>query len=518
MQRTTSLIALVAAGFTLYAAPGLAAGTIHYGVAAPDLSTMDPYRATATPDKPLTGWLYNGLVRFPPGSDDISKLEPDLAESWENSEDGLVWTFHLRKGVKFHKGYGELTADDVVFSLQRAGNADTSAFSSDYAAIEKVEAVAPLTVKITLKNPVPSLLGLVANYHGGNILSRKAVEELGEGFKSNPVGTGPFMFDSYTAQDNVTFVANPDYFRGAPKIDKVVVRYIPSDSARDLAFQSGELEIMYGRQDEEWIKSTRGVEHAVVDVMRPAELQQLHLNESSPPLDNLAVRQAVAMAVNRDEYPLLVGETLARPATSVIPEGNLGWDGSHILYGTGDVEGAKAKLAEAGFPDGVTLKMVQTSLPSMLSVAQLLQSQLAKANIKVELDVVDHQTFHANIRKDLSQLVYYSAARFPVADVFLTQFFYGPSTVTTPKAVVNFSHCKVADADIEAARAERDPQKQLQLWSDAQKKIIDEVCAVPLFQQLITYAHRDTVNYGYTLEAAMHLGPIITEQTTVTGN
>ncbi|WP_338929367.1 ABC transporter substrate-binding protein (plasmid) [Roseomonas mucosa] len=513
---TTSRIALLALGTALSIAatqPALAKGVLRYGMAAQDVGTMDPHRATTTPDKPISGWLFNGLVRFRPGSDDIGALESDLAESWTSNADGTEWSFKLRSGVKFHHGYGELTADDVVFSLKRSANPDTSAFAADYRSIDKIEAVDPLTVKITLKQPIPSLLGLVANYHGGNIVSKKAAEEKGANFATRPVGTGPFMVKDYVPQERVSFVANPDYFRGAPKLDGIEYRYIPSDSSRDLALKSGELDVSYGRQDEQWITTTRATKGVIVDIMRPAELQQIHLNTNSAPLDNIAVRRAVATALNRTEYVQFIGANLAQPAGSVVPAGNLGWDGSTPVYGEGNAAAARKLLAEAGFPSGITLKMVQTSLPTMLSVAQVAQAQLARAGITLQLDVVDHQTFHAQIREDRSQVVYYSAARFPVADVFLTQFFHSASIVRTPTASLNFSHCAVADDEIVKARSEPDAAKQKQLWATAQKKIIEHICAVPLYEQLIAYARRDNVSWGYDLKAEMHLGPIVTELT-----
>lgn len=512
-QTRTPLLALIAALSIGTAMPAFAEGILKYGMAAQDLGTMDPHRATSTPDKPISSWLFNGLVRFAPGSDDIGALEPDLAESWESNDAGTEWTFKLRAGVKFHHGYGELTADDVVFSLNRSANADTSAFASDYRAIESVEAIDPLTVKITLKQPIPSLLGLVANYHGGNIVSKKAAEERGADFATQPVGTGPFMVQEYVPQERVVFTANPDYFRGAPKLDGIEYRYIPADSARDLALKAGELDVSYGRQDQEWINATKGTDGLVVDIMRPAELQQFHLNTKSAPLDNIEVRRAVATALNRPEYIQFIGESLAQPAGSVIPAGNLGWDGSTPIYGEGDAEAARKMLSDAGFADGITLKMVQTSLPNMLSVAQVAQAQLARAGIDLQLEVVDHQTFHAQIREDRSQVVYYSAARFPVADVFLTQFFHSASIVGTPTASINFSHCDVADDEIVKARSEADAETQKQLWATAQKKIIEQICAVPLYEQLIAYGRRDAVEWGYDLQAAMHLGPTVTELT-----
>ena len=201
-------LALLAAAPALAQAP--AGKVLTIGMAAADISQLDPFRATSTQDKPVVSWIFNGLVRFKPGSTSLETLEPDLAESWTRSEDGRTWTFALRKGVKFHGGYGEMTADDVVFSLKRAADPKTSSFATDYAAFDTIEALDPQTVKITLKHPVPSLLGLVANYHGGNVLSRKAVEALGNDFRLKPIGTGPFAFAEYKPNESVRLTANPD--------------------------------------------------------------------------------------------------------------------------------------------------------------------------------------------------------------------------------------------------------------------------------------------------------------------
>ena len=502
-----------AAALLLCSAGAIAQTTLNVGMSAADVNQLDPYRATTTQDKPLTSWIYNGLVRFKPGSASLETLEPDLAEHWESTPDKLTWTFHLRKGVKFHGDYGTLTADDVVFSLKRAADSKTSSFSGDYASIDTVEAVDPLTVRVKLKQAVPFFLGLVTNYHGGNVVSRKAVEKLGDNFRLNPVGTGPFKFESYKPNESVVFVANKDYFRGAPKIDRIVYHLIPADSARDLAFTSGELDIVYGRQDQKWAERFKKEPGVIVDVLRPAELGQLHLNMTVKPLDDKRVRQAIAHAINRQQIVSFKGDLTADLPVSVVPAGYLGTDAKAPLA-TYDVAKAKALLKEAGFPNGITVKAIQSTLPSMLNTAQILQAQLKLAGIDLQLETVDHQTFHANIRKDLSGAVYYTAARFPVADVPLTQFFHSRSIVGTPTAVVNFSHCAVADKEIDAARSEPDLAKQKELWATAQRKILDEVCAVPLFEQLQVWAHKSNIDYGYKLVDAIHLGPQITELTT----
>ncbi|MEP7058451.1 MAG: ABC transporter substrate-binding protein, partial [Caldimonas sp.] len=177
------LYAAAVAAMILASAGAAAETTLNVGMSAADVSQLDPHRATTTQDKPLTSWLYNGLVRFKPGSASLETLEPDLAERWENTPDKLTWTFHLRKNVKFHGDYGVMTADDVVYSLKRAADSKTSSFSADYASIESVEALDPSTVRVKLKQAVPFFLGLVTNYHGGNVVSKKAVEKLGDNFR-----------------------------------------------------------------------------------------------------------------------------------------------------------------------------------------------------------------------------------------------------------------------------------------------------------------------------------------------
>ena len=222
-----------------------------------DISTLDAHRATATTDKALVGWMYNGLVRFPPGSADPKDIEPDLAERWESSPDSKTWTFVLRKGVKFHGNRGELTADDVVYSLTRSADPKRSSFAADFAGIGSITKVDDHTVRIVLKYSDPNFLGRVSNYHGGNIVSKKAAEELGDKFGANPVGTGPFAFVENVTQQYVKLVAHEGYFRGRPKIETIMYRLIPSDSARELAFTSGELDVMYAKREQRWVDAAR---------------------------------------------------------------------------------------------------------------------------------------------------------------------------------------------------------------------------------------------------------------------
>ena len=178
----------------------------------------------------------------------------------------------------------------------------------------------------------------------------------------------------------------------------------------------------------------------------------------------------------------------------------------------GFFEKAKALLAEAGYPDGFTTKVAITELASLNGPMQALQAQLAKVGITLELEVMEHSSWHSAIRDDVSSLVLYGAARFPVADTYLTQFYHSDSIVQTPKAVTNFSHCDVADAEIVAARSEPDTAKQLELWATAQAKLVENVCSVPLFELLQVWGRSDAVDYGVDLQGSLSLGPVISEK------
>lgn len=483
------------------------ATTLQIGIGTSDIQTLDIHRATGF-DSMLLSQVFNGLVRFPPGSADPSKLEPDLAERWENSADHLTWTFHLRKGVQFHGNHGEVRADDVVYSYTRAMDPAQSSHAPAFEPIAKIEAKDDYTVVITLKRPTSGFLGLVANYRGGNVTSRQAATATAGAL---PVGTGPFEIVEHVPQQYVRLKAHKRYFRGEPQIDEIYWRFVASDSSRDLAFKAGQLDIIYGRREQRWVDSVRERKGVQLDVFGPGEFRTLHLNRTIKPLDNPLVRQAIAHAVNIDEIMQFVGKDVTIKGCSVVPPGYLG-ENCSFKYGY-DPDRARQLLAQAGHPDGITLPVVVSNISSILPVMEVVQNQLSKVGIRLDMKVVDHPTFHEQIRKNASAIVFYGAARFPVADTYLTQFYDSAAIVGTPTAVTNFSHCSVGDEAIRAARLELDPAKQIELWKQAQRLINDDVCGIPLFDLRQVWARSDKVDYGYKLEGDINIAPPITEKT-----
>jgi peptide/nickel transport system substrate-binding protein len=485
------------------------------GMGSADAGKLDPHLASTTPDKGLLNYIFNGLVRLKPGTASPDFIEPDLAESWTVNPTGTEFTFKIRQGVQCHHGYGPFSAEDAAFSIKRAANKATSSYSGDFAALEKVEALDASTLKITLKNPVAGFLGYVANINGGNMVCKKAVEEMGDNFGKKPIGTGPFEFAEYQPQQFVKLVANKKYFRGAPQLEDITYRYIPADSSRDLAFQAGELDMIYGKQDQTWVDRTSKLPGVKVKAMEPGELSTLFLNVNSKPLDDIRVRQAIAHAIDRKAIVQFKGAGSSREAVSVVPSGYFGTDEKAPLYPY-DLDKAKKLLAEAGYPNGVTIKTIHTTLTGMQTFIEAVQAQLKKAGINLEIELVEHATFHAQIRKDLSQVVHYQAARFPVADVYLTQFYDSASIIGTPTAITNFTHCDVADSEIRAARVEADAAKQKALWKTAQEKLVKNVCGIPVYEQLQLWAWKDNLDLGYELQGSINLSPPVTEKTRFT--
>jgi peptide/nickel transport system substrate-binding protein len=486
--------------------------TLTVGMASADAGKLDPHLTATTPDKGVLNWMFNGLVRIRPGQVSPEFIEPDIAESWTSNPPGTEWTFKLRPGVQCHHDYGEFTAEDAAYSLQRAATKATSAFSSDFASVEKIEPVDKLTLKITLKNPVPGFLGYLVNYHGGNMVCKKAAEEMKDNFSKLPIGTGPFEFAEYQPQQFVRLVANKKYFRGVPQLQEIIYRYVPSNASRDLAFQSGELDMIYGTQEQTWVERISKLPGVRVATLELAEMSALYLNTQSKPLDDIRVRQAIAHAIDRQSIVAFKGPSTSRLAVSVVPSGYLGTDEHAPLYDF-DLTKSKQLLTEAGHPDGVTVKAIHTTLPSMQQVIEVVQAQLKKANINLDVELVEHATFHQKIREDLSPIVHYQAARFPVADVYLTQFYHSRSQVGTPTAVTNFTHCNLADAEIDAARIEPDAAKQKALWKTAQEKLIRHVCGIPIYEQLQVWAWKDSLDLGYDLKGSLNLSPPIIETT-----
>jgi peptide/nickel transport system substrate-binding protein len=521
-----ALILCVAMPVGASAAASSSGGILRFGSNAGDLGTLDPHYASGSQDRAVVDMVFNGLLRQKPG--DASVFEPDLATTLPQPrmEKGKqVWTFTLRKGVMFHSADGlpsyELTSEDAVYSLQKAADPKRSAYAGEYGGIG-FEAPDAYTVRITVDPPLSPLLFYpkVVNYAGGFIISKKADQKLGaDGMKTRPVGTGPFMFKSYTPGQKVSLVANASYFRGKPLLDGVDFIYVPDVSSREAGLRSGQLDLIWGDWDKAWVDRLSADPKLKMDLFGVGETQVVHLNQSIPPLDKLQVRQAIAYALNRDEFQGLFGTRLSEKLYSVLPiqftAGGMSQQeiaAKNLEYST-NLEKAKQLLAAAGYPNGFSLRVVASEMVTYRVLYESMQAQLAKVGIKVELQMVDHSSFHSLIRKNVSPLVVYAAYR-PNADAYLTRFHHSASIVVTgSKPDTNFSQCKIVDDLIEKARSESDSAKQVALWKDAQVKILENMVTYPALVTWMVFARTPSVDYGHELKTVRATYPGIDETT-----
>jgi peptide/nickel transport system substrate-binding protein len=475
-----------------------AAQTLRVGTNGQDPGSLDPHRASATQDKGTAAWMFDGLLRFPPGSADPSAIEPDLAESFTRSTDGRSLTFRLREGLRFHDG-SAVTADAIAWSLRRAADPARSSFAADYRAMAEITVIDARSLTVHMREPVPGLLGLFANYHGGMIVAESGA------------GTGAFRMEN-ASPGRVRLMANPGYFRGPPALAGIDVRFINSDQTRELAFTAGELDLISGRREQRWVERMRAQPNTVVDVFGPGEFRTLLINTKSPPLTDARLRRAVQHAVDPLAIARFVGTDVATPWAGPVPPGYLGAT-QEVPRFAPDPARARALLAEAGHPGGITLRAVVSSITAQLPIMEVVQAQLRRANIRLEMDVVEHATYHSRIRENLSQITFYGAARYPVADSYLSQFYHSAAAPGRPGMSLNFAHCSAADAQIDAARTETSEARQMALWAEAQQLALEAGCAVPLFDLRQVWVRRGNLDLGYQLEGALNLAPPVTEAT-----
>jgi len=499
---------------------------LHFGVHVSAMGTLDPHFAAGSQDRALADMLFNGLLRYRPG--DAPHIEADLAEAIPDFKmvgGRQVWTFRLRRGVMFHAGPAtepyELTADDVVFSLRKAADPQTSAYAGEYSGMdfEKVDAY---TVRVVPAQPLSAILFLpkLTNYAGGFIVSRKAVETTGyEGFKRHPVGTGPFAFQGYDGQGNLLLGAHRRYFRGKPRLDGVAVHFLPEIEQREAGLRSGALDVITGSGEQGWPEMMEQAPGIVVDAHGVGEVVTVFFNTRIKPLDDVRVRRALAYALNREAFMQTTSARFVGPVYSPVPAtflpGGLTREAAQRLGLTYDTDLARARqlLAQAGYPDGFTLDLVTSEKRLYRRLYEVLQAQLARIGVECRVAVEPHSRMHKIIRQDPRPIVIYAAWR-PNADVYLSQFFHGDAAVVTGlRPETNFAQYGAIDRLIEAARREIRPENQINLWIQAQIKILDDMAALPLMYVSQCYARRQRVDYGHPLAATMALYPQFTERT-----
>lgn len=476
---------------------------VSLGLTAGDIGTLDPIGGLLVQDRAPMHHIFGALVRHPVGDCSSRDFQPDLATKWEMSSDKLTWTFHLRKGVKWHWGYGEVTSEDVIYSLNRVKNSNVSAYRSAYDNFKEIKAIDRYTVQVTTAKPEAFFLNKVANYYGGWIACKKALEK-GGAFdrrmspkKEEVVGTGPFKFLEYKPKDRITLVRNDDYWEAKPVVEMLIFRYIPDDGVREIALLKGEIAGFRGVYDYKWLQhmKSKGI---VIEPTGPMDLKALYFNLRVKPFDDRRVREAFAYGTNQDSIINMQGKEISNYCTSPVPSGMYG----HIDAGWAkykrDPEKAKKLLAESGYPEGLTVKLFMTINDAYLTKVIVSQSELKECGINLEMTKIDHTGYLTKARQGLNPLVIYGAV-LPLATSWLRDIYHSNSMIGSPKAANNFMYYSKPEVDrlIELAEVSFDEKARLDALAKAQRIIVEDLPAIGVVETRIPLLRNPWFDLAY---------------------
>lgn len=441
--------------------------------------------------------VFDTLVE--PG-DDLT-MQPALAESWEVSDDQLTWTFSLREGVTFHDG-SDFTSEDVLYSYNRIideGLANAWRFS----AITNMSAPDDSTVVIEVGAPTPNLLANLGAFKGMAIVNEENVTS-GE-IQTNPVGTGPFVFESYSAGDSVVLSSNADYWGGAPEIDGVTFRFLSEGTTALTALRNDEIQ---------WTDSIPSQNIAGLGDEEGIELGQtgsndywyLALNQARAPFDDERVRQAIAYAIDRDAIAQAAWQGAATVNQLAIPTSS-NWYVEYDRY-SNDPDMAQQLLAEAGVDDLSLEIMVASDYPETVTAAQVMESQLAEAGITLTIRTIDFGTWLDEQNSgNFDMLMMGWLGNLDPDDFYYAQHHSGGGFNAQ-----GYSNAEV-DALLDDARVETDEATRYDLYAEAATIIADEASYIYLYNPDVVQAWSSAVE-GYEVrgDAAIRFRDVTLKQ------
>jgi dipeptide transport system substrate-binding protein len=447
-----------------------------------------------------TRQIFNRLVQFKPGS---TEIVPGLAEKWSISDDGTEYTFHLRKNVKFNsnadfKPTRDLTADDVVYSFERQQKADNpfhKVSGGTYVwwenlgmgdLVDSVSKVDDHTVKIKLKNREVAFLSMIAldwaaiqsKEYADAMLKANTPEKIDQA----PIGTGPFALASYEKDSVIRYVANPHYWNGKQHIDKLVFAITPDPSVRKAKLEAHECDVANSPAPADLPDLAKNKE---LVVMRGEGMNVFYIamNTTKKPFDDVRVRQALNMAIDKQAILKSVYQGTGVEAHNVIPPTLWSYDKSITGY-PHDPEKAKALLKEAGVPD-LTFDfwyqpVTRAYNPDGKKIGELMQQDLAKIGVKANLTTMDWKEYLKRGRAGDHLIMQIGwIADYPDPDDFMFVLLGCPDGKANPSNFAKWCNKDYNDLVMKAKQT-ADTAQRTKLYQEAQKIAAKEAPWVPV--------------------------------------
>lgn len=452
--------------------------------------SLDPPNAYESEGIQVIRQVWDGLVDYDP---ETLEIVPAIAESWDISDDGLVYTFHLRKGVKFHRSR-EVTAEDFVYSWSRVAQKETASYLAYHLdpikgfdecqegtakTLSGVKALDDYTLEVTLKYPYADFintLGHVVFYP----VAKEDIEKWGEEYTEHINGTGPFKFVKWEHDQYIELERNDDYWAGKPFLEKVKYVIFADEDTAFLEFKAGNLE--YTQIPQGKVKATledpKWKDQVIIKPLLALYYYGMNVN-TEPFKDNLALREAINYMIDRQNICDVVNEGVSTPATGLVPKGIPGFQENAMEF-TYDPEKAKQKLEEAGYPNGEglpTLKLGFNIGSGHEMIAEAIQADAKDLGVNIEVEGYEWGTLLEKAQKgEINFFRLGWLADYPTMDNFLFPLFYS-------KSADNYSGYSNPEVDklLLEARKTLDEEERIAKYREVEKMILKEGAFAPIY-------------------------------------
>ena len=455
-----------------------------------DVDTLHPTDFSTTVELGVLNQIYDTLLYYSP--DGTKDPEPRIAESYEISDDGLDYTFHLRDDVTFHDGT-PVTADDVVFSIELYKASEYQ--GSQISMLSSVEATDEHTVVCHLDAPYsPFLQGICSPM----IASKAYYESSEDDFVNNPIGTGPYKFVSRAKGSNIKLEANEDYYRGAPEIKEVTFEVIPDSSTKAIALQTGE--VNFAEIDSATKPQLEANPAITIAEVPTSAFSYIAMNTEKEPFNDVKVRQAINYAIDRDNLVAVCYDGEAEVNSNICAKERFGYSDDQFQY-TYDPEKAKELLAEAGIETPYDLGEILVA-EKYSNLATVIQNDLKAVGLDVTISVKEFNSYISDLQNGsygLTALNMTLEGDTQTLEMAFTSDYIG---------IANNARYSDEEMDklFEQARTETDNDKRAEIFNEIFTKAQDEAIYAVMCNPMTLYAYNsDLTCPEFVLEGNYYL-------------